>query len=791
MRRGGPSASRVAAAAQPQKKQKPAGAPGPASHAGRRPSKAAADGRQDAGSKPAAAAAAAAAASGSQNGGAHDGRGRQRVGCFVGGIAMVRGVECLVRYTGAVYFAEGVWAGVQFKRPQRQWPDTCDGKVGDTRYFVAEPRCGLFVPKSEVCDTPVVTEGPATSVVSGPASLLAISRGRRAWKGAIAPAGNGPAVSGAAPHKEASVAASPAPVPVVPRTPPEEDFGAWSDANSPAACQAAGRQHCNGRRPSLEPHPAEPAAPPPEIATGGPPAAAHTAQPCVQPCAQPCVQPCVQQPAPASPKTSTLPRQHLLGSPASAPSPPLAIVEQPAVVCHKARIAQAVRGILKLADTCAASWDAERARMQSAFDDTSPSGTAPPADSSTASAKTCPAVDALLDGRLPAGAEGWQADIADGSDAGGGGVSLAKVAESMQRAAGDVLAVVSGSAAVGSSVLEESETLRRIAFDLDSVTSEREMASAQGDVAAVERLFKAGADLHAAAGLVHETRVKKLQACELDTDVALLERQADAALKRVCSLASAAKSGIHCTERAAAQFFDAAACQSAEADTDRHTARRTFAASLRTLAAVDASLDGLDAARNERERKQQAFASALAGASKAIESASVHAQRTLETASLGIRERKRAVFDMKMRLHSEHYEQFRSAYLLLGQLAMKKERVVEAIQRKMDHEVKELESCAESLNPAAKDHAQRRDALAAQRNEVALELTAFAQSMKACDDTFQLVSGTPLLEAGRDVVHPRHKLEELRFASEAKMLAYRNLDDKTPHDGLLIEDKPP
>ena len=70
-------------------------------------------------------------------------------GASLGCRTYVRGIECIIRYKGPVFFADGEWIGVQFSLSQ-SWDDSNNGTVQGTKYFAAEKGCGLFIKEEEL-----------------------------------------------------------------------------------------------------------------------------------------------------------------------------------------------------------------------------------------------------------------------------------------------------------------------------------------------------------------------------------------------------------------------------------------------------------------------------------------------------------------------------------------------------------------------------------------------------------------------------------------------------------------
>eukprot|EP01062_Namystynia_karyoxenos_P072355 TRINITY_DN6843_c0_g1_i1.p1 TRINITY_DN6843_c0_g1~~TRINITY_DN6843_c0_g1_i1.p1 ORF type:complete len:1013 (+),score=314.09 TRINITY_DN6843_c0_g1_i1:75-3041(+) len=375
------------------------------------------------------------------------------------------------------------------------------------------------------------------------------------------------------------------------------------------------------------------------------------------------------------------------------------------------------------------------------------------------------------------------------------------------------------------------EAVRRAVFAVEEAEHTRDTAIADGDVAGAERAYRKCVEAHGQAQAVRERHVVSLRdGASPDAEklvAAVAARRRDAreelgALRAHCEAAEQAAEQAarqaavqwEAAERALLQQRGRAVARAREAadGLERNAAeadgawqqiaylvgvvqrleesRRVLAAeraeAAAQLAAVDSSLrEAASTGAQERgaARGAQRQAAAAAEATANLRKAS---QALLDGAEEAAREHKRAVFDAALSAHTEHMAGHRAIYLLLGDLRSKKEHHLLQIEGRLVTAVTRLGVAAESLDPAAKDHAKDRDELLQLREKAAAELAQLEAQSVARQRDFALISEGPLRAAGREVADPEAELKLRNDGRAGKIDAYRQLLDAGDPDTAAL-----
>jgi len=193
------------------------------------------------------------------------------------------------------------------------------------------------------------------------------------------------------------------------------------------------------------------------------------------------------------------------------------------------------------------------------------------------------------------------------------------------------------------------------------------------------------------------------------------------------------------------------------------------------LASTDAELKRLGAlAAQRRSAAEYALrqAAAAAEATKLLREASTS---MLIVAENNARDHMRGVFEKELKVHEAHQQGYREVYLTLGDLRGKKEQHLRLIEGRLENAVMKHSMAAESLDPAAKDHAKLRDELESLRAAAQTQLTSLEERSAQHQQSFNLLSAGPLRAAGRVVEDPALELERINDARAGKVSAYHQL----------------
>jgi predicted HicB family RNase H-like nuclease len=122
--------------------------------------------------------------------------------------------------------------------------------------------------------------------------------------------------------------------------------------------------------------------------------------------------------------------------------------------------------------------------------------------------------------------------------------------------------------------------------------------------------------------------------------------------------------------------------------------------------------------------------------------------------------------------HKQHLEMFRGLYLALGELAHKKDKRIEEIDKAIQSSHIQQEIAAETLNPNAKKYSDAKKELLRARDDVEEDLNELKEKAQVALGNFA-VSEQALQDAGIDFVHPTVEQQEQELETKAKMVEYK------------------
>lgn len=128
--------------------------------------------------------------------------------------------------------------------------------------------------------------------------------------------------------------------------------------------------------------------------------------------------------------------------------------------------------------------------------------------------------------------------------------------------------------------------------------------------------------------------------------------------------------------------------------------------------------------------------------------------------------------ELLVETHKQHLEMFRGLYLSLGELAHKKDKRIEEIDKAIQTSHIQQELAAETLNPNAKKYSDAKKELLRVRDNVEEDLTTLKEKAQAALSNFTL-SEQALHDAGIDFVHPTVEQQEQELETKAKMVEYK------------------
>eukprot|EP00668_Euglena_longa_P002854 GGOE01003339.1.p1 GENE.GGOE01003339.1~~GGOE01003339.1.p1 ORF type:complete len:725 (+),score=351.05 GGOE01003339.1:51-2177(+) len=130
--------------------------------------------------------------------------------------------------------------------------------------------------------------------------------------------------------------------------------------------------------------------------------------------------------------------------------------------------------------------------------------------------------------------------------------------------------------------------------------------------------------------------------------------------------------------------------------------------------------------------------------------------------------------DLLLDTHKQHLEMFRGLYLSLGELAHKKDKRIEEIDRAIQQSHIQQELAAETLNPNAKKYSDAKKELLRIRDDVEQDLQDLKEKAQVSLNNFA-VSEKALQEANIDFIHPVVEQQEEELELKTKMVEYKAL----------------
>lgn len=122
--------------------------------------------------------------------------------------------------------------------------------------------------------------------------------------------------------------------------------------------------------------------------------------------------------------------------------------------------------------------------------------------------------------------------------------------------------------------------------------------------------------------------------------------------------------------------------------------------------------------------------------------------------------------------HKQHLEMFRGLYLSLGELAHKKDKRIEEIDRAIQQSHIQQELAAETLNPNAKKYSDAKKELLRVRDDVDEDLNELKEKAQLALNNFA-ISEKALHDLGVDFIHPTVEQQEQELETKAKMVEYK------------------
>eukprot|EP00756_Hemistasia_phaeocysticola_P053640 Hpha_TRINITY_DN29598_c0_g1::TRINITY_DN29598_c0_g1_i1::g.156992::m.156992 len=740
------------------------------------------------------------------------------VGCVLGGTVWAAGRPAVVRYLGPTYFGDGHWVGLQFSSaedcteellaiakkhspPASQAPR--DGCVAGTKYFVCTPGQALFLRREDVteqapprADTPKDPSDPPTPassseptaghVVARTSSLL---RARRETSGSSGVAGTPTLCGWTAADEARSPPVVPGRVPISPATNVESEY------KDPA--------------PPYPEEPQEGSAEALVVATLAAGAAAKAV---------------IAELRPPSPKKPPTP------DPVEDTGPEFGCVGEEGLLGTVKRAAEEGKRL------CAAALSRTSAPLPTAVDTYSsthfsgdtkkvgklvellpprPSAECPPLyalEAELRGMQGCSEAAGLLGSAAAALRSGGVSDELHGAWA---AAAMGDVSE--------LQGIRKAMTAVGVDTprgVAASEAMKRALFECEEAQHEIEAAITDGDVGRAEAAYKNSVQLQERAQLLRQQNVQDFKdrrtpaAEELVKGVT--ERRHEAQ-KLLDELAGACRESMEWAEGEVAtvgtewekaeqalhlrrgravsrakEAGDALRTNAVEADgawaqithlvgliKGLEEARLRLAtervAAAAELAITDAELRRLGAMAAQRRSAGEYALRQAAAASEATRLLRHASAALLVEAESNARDHLRGVFERELKAHEEHQQGYRQVYLTLGDLRGKKEQHLRQIEGRLENTIMKHSMAAESLDPTAKDHAQRRDELEALRVTAQSQLTSLEERSATHQESFNLLSAGPLRAAGREVADPALELERINDARAGKVSAYHEL----------------
>jgi hypothetical protein len=130
--------------------------------------------------------------------------------------------------------------------------------------------------------------------------------------------------------------------------------------------------------------------------------------------------------------------------------------------------------------------------------------------------------------------------------------------------------------------------------------------------------------------------------------------------------------------------------------------------------------------------------------------------------------------DLKLGVHQQHLKEFRGQYLTLGELIYRKEQNAQEIDKKIEMAKVQQELLMDSLNPAAKEAADRRKQLVKVKEEMQERLDGLNTRAAGFLEHFRITEQA-LITAGQAFTHPHDELQQTNENRKLKILEYHKL----------------
>eukprot|EP00999_Lentomonas_sp_LEN2_P002645 NODE_521_length_1402_cov_48.847059_g486_i0.p1 GENE.NODE_521_length_1402_cov_48.847059_g486_i0~~NODE_521_length_1402_cov_48.847059_g486_i0.p1 ORF type:complete len:288 (+),score=56.08 NODE_521_length_1402_cov_48.847059_g486_i0:449-1312(+) len=151
------------------------------------------------------------------------------------------------------------------------------------------------------------------------------------------------------------------------------------------------------------------------------------------------------------------------------------------------------------------------------------------------------------------------------------------------------------------------------------------------------------------------------------------------------------------------------------------------------------------------------------------------------TLDFHVKNREKLIDSIGVTIHKDKLELFRASYLTMGELVHRKRQNLLRLHGRVDAAEKEHFLNTESLNPMAKESAQR----VKQLKQEAAELEGDISQLQSQSDTMLLTfkpTEEALQAAGVPFKHPQQLLQEMNAGREQKILDYQTLTAKQLED---------
>lgn len=143
--------------------------------------------------------------------------------------------------------------------------------------------------------------------------------------------------------------------------------------------------------------------------------------------------------------------------------------------------------------------------------------------------------------------------------------------------------------------------------------------------------------------------------------------------------------------------------------------------------------------------------------------------------------------DVKLEAHKQHVEVFRGLLLELGEVAYKKERMIEETDKSIQQAHIQQELLAETFNPNAKKFGDVKKRLLATRDDLEGDVAELKERASSALKSF-VVSEDALATAGVEFVHPVTEQDQHTLALRARMVEYKAIASGHVEGQALLED---